>query len=154
MLRARETAAARMVTCRSGAAAVEFALIAFPLLMLVLGMLQFAIYYYLQQSLSNALYETASNPEPELLVQDKPGYTAKICAKIALSQSCLNPTTGIKIEAMKLVNVPTAALAITGTTFDTGASQDAILLRATMTAPRIVPLIPALAAQESVVFRR
>lgn len=148
------TQAARLVTCRSGAAAVEFALIAFPLVMLVLGMLQFVIYCYLQQTLSDALYQTASDPEPELLAQDKPGYVAKFCARIAFSDSCLNQTTGIKIEAMKLANAPTAPTAITGTTFDTGASRDVILLRATMAAPRIVPMIPELVAQDSVVFRR
>ncbi|QRE74874.1 TadE family protein [Methylobacterium aquaticum] len=148
------TQAARLVTCRSGAAAVEFALIAFPLVMLVLGMLQFVIYSYLQQTLSDALYQTASDPEPELLAQDKPGYVAKFCARIAFSDSCLNQTTGIKIEAMKLANAPTAPTAITGTTFDTGASRDVILLRATMAAPRIVPMIPELVAQDSVVFRR
>lgn len=146
--------AARLLKCRSGAAAVEFALIAFPLVMLVLGMLQFVIYCYLQQTLSDALYQTASDPEPELLAQDKPGYVAKFCARIAFSDSCLNQSTGIKIEAMKLANAPTAPTAITGTTFDTGASRDVILLRATMAAPRIVPMIPELVAQDSVVFRR
>ncbi|MCF4125722.1 TadE family protein [Methylobacterium sp. SyP6R] len=148
------TPAARMLKCRSGATAVEFALIAFPLVMLVLGLLQFVIYCYLQQTVSDALYQTASDPEPELLTQDKSGYTAKFCARIAFSENCLSQTTGIKIEAMKLPNVPTAATAITGSTFDTGASQDVILLRATMAAPRIIPLIPELVAKDSVIFRR
>ncbi len=148
------TPAAGMLRCRSGATAVEFALIAFPLVMLVLGLLQFVIYCYLQQTLSDALYQTASDPEPELLAQDKAGYTAQVCARIAFSQNCLSPATGIKIEAMKLPNVPTASTAITGSTFDTGASQDVILLRATMAAPRIIPLIPELVAKDSVIFRR
>ena len=146
--------AARMLTCRSGATAVEFALIAFPLLMLVLGLLQFVVYCYLQQTISDALYQTASEPEPEILAQDKPGYVARICAKVAFRQSCLGQAGGITVEAMRLPNVPTASLAITGTVFDTGASQDVILLRAKMPAPRLVPMVPELVAQDSVVFRR
>ena len=145
---------ARMLRCRSGATAVEFALIAFPLLMLVLGLLHFVIYCYLQQTISDALYQSASEPEAELLARDKPGYKAKICARIAFTQSCLNQTSGITIEAMKLPDVPTASTAITGTSFDTGASQDVIVLRAAMAAPRLVPLVPQLVARESVVFRR
>lgn len=153
-VQARPDASRKMLACESGATAVEFAMIAFPLVILVLGVFQFVMYFYLQQTLSNALYQTASAPESEVLSQDQAGYITKICAKIAFGTTCLDRAKGIKVEAMKLANVPTTALAITGTTFDTGTSQDVILLRATMTAPQIVPLIPALIARDSVIFRR
>lgn len=138
----------------TGASAVDFALIVFPFLALCLGTLQFVMLHYTQQTLSDAMYSSASSPETELIANNKSGYIAKLCAKITFTASCLDATTGLKIEMIRLADMPTASTAITGTTFNSGASGDVLALRATMPAPQIVAFIPQLTAKESVIFRR
>lgn len=137
-----------------GASAVEFALVVFPFLMLCLGTLQFVILHYTQQTLSDAVYTSASSPEAELIAKNKTGYIAKICAKITFTTSCLDSTNGLKVELIRLADLPTTATAIVGTSFDSGASGDVLVLRATMLTPQIVGFIPRLTAKDSVIFRR
>lgn len=138
----------------SGASAVEFALVVFPFLALCLGVIQFVLLHYTQQTLSDAIYSSASNPEAELVSGSKSGYIAKICAKITFQTDCLSATNGIKVEMMRLDDLPTTTTAIAGSTFTPGASGDVLVLRATMPTPRIVAFIPQLTAKDSVVFRR
>lgn len=138
----------------TGASAVEFAMVAFPFLALCLGILQFVFLHYTQQTLSDALYSSASNPESELISGSKSGYITKICAKITFQTECLNATSGIKVELMRLDDLSTTATAIAGTTFTSGASGDVLVLRATMPTPQIVAFIPQLTAKDSVIFRR
>ncbi|TXN21372.1 TadE family protein [Methylobacterium sp. WL9] len=137
-----------------GASAVEFALVLFPFLILCLGVLQFVFLNYTQQTLSDALYSSASNPESELISGDRSGYRARVCAKMPFQTDCLNLLTGIKIEMMRLDALPTATTAITGSDFLPGASGDVLVLRATMPAPQVVAFIPQLTAKDSVIFRR
>ncbi|GEO98612.1 TadE family protein [Methylobacterium haplocladii] len=138
----------------TGASAVEFALVVFPFLALCLGILQFVFLHYTQQTLSDALYSSASNPESELTLGNKAGYIAKVCAKVVFQTDCLSSTNGIKIELMRLDDLPTTTTAITGSTFSSGASGDVLVLRATMPTPQIVAFIPQLTAKDSVIFRR
>lgn len=146
--------AGRGLADASGASAVEFALVAFPFLALCLGVLQFVFLHYTQQTLSDALYSSASNPEAELISGSKSGYIAKICAKIAFQTDCLSATNGIKVEMMRLDDLSTTTTAITGSTFTSGTSGDVLVLRATMPTPKIVAFIPQLTAKDSVIFRR
>ena len=141
-------------TDASGASAVEFAMVLFPFLTLCLGVIQFVFLHYTQQTLSDALYSSASNPEAELISGSKSGYIAKICAKITFQTDCQNATTGIKVEMMRLDDLSTTTTAIAGLTFTPGASGDVLVLRATMPTPQIVAFIPQLTAKDSVIFRR
>lgn len=138
----------------SGASAVEFALVVFPFLALCLGMLQFVFLHYTQQTLSDALYSSASSPESELILGNKSGYVAKLCAKIAFQAACLGATTGVKVEMMRLDDVPTIPTAITGTVFSPGSKGDVLVLRAAMPIPQIAAFLPQLTAKDSVIFRR
>ena len=139
---------------QTAASAVEFALVVLPFLMLCIGMLQFMLLHYTQQVLSDALYSTASSPEVELIAGDKPGYIAKLCSKIIFQTDCQNTTTGVKVELMRLADLPTTAVSITGTTFSSGSANDVLVLRARMPAPQIVSFVPQLMASDSVIFRR
>lgn len=138
----------------AGATAVEFALVVTPFLMLCIGILQFVLLHYTQQTLSDALYSSASKPEAELIAANQTGYIAKLCAKIPFPTDCLNATNGVKVEMMRLADLPTATTGISGTSFTSGASGDVLVLRAMMPAPRIVAFIPPLMTRDSVVFRR
>lgn len=144
----------RALSDEGGASAVEFAMVVLPFFLLCLGILQFLMLHYTQQILSDALYSTASSPEVELIAGNKSGYIAKLCAKIVFQSSCLNATTGVQVELMRLSDLPTAATGITGTTFNAGSANDVLVLRAKMPAPQIISLIPQMMAMDSVIFRR
>lgn len=137
-----------------GASAVEFALVVLPFLMLGLGILQFLLFNYTQQMLSDALYSTASSPEAEVISGNKPGYVSKLCAKIGFQSDCLNATTGVRVELMRLADLPATGVAITGATFSPGSANDVLVLRAKMPAPQVISFIPQMTASDSVIFRR
>ncbi|SFU96946.1 Flp pilus assembly protein TadG [Methylobacterium sp. 174MFSha1.1] len=139
--------------CRRGVASVEMAFLAWPTIFMIIGALQFVIAQYTQVLLSNALYDSASAPEPELLLASADLYKTTLCAKIRVmqTQSC---KAQVVVEMMRLTDAPTAATGVTGATFSAGSSGDALLLRAALPTLRILPLIPAITAQASVVFRR
>ncbi len=136
-----------------GVASVEMALLAWPTIFMIIGALQFVIAQYTQVMLSSALYDSASTPEPELLLASADAYKTTLCGKIRVvqAQSC---KAQIVVEMMRLSDVPTAATGITGATFSAGSANDALLLRAALPTLRILPLIPAITAKSSVVFRR
>lgn len=144
----------RILADRGGASAVEFALVVVPFLMLCLGMLQFLFLHYTQQTLSDALYSSASSPEAELIAGNKSGYITKLCAKIIFATSCLDSTTGVKVELIRLADLPTTTTAIAGTTFNAGSASDVLVLRAKMPAPQVISFIPQMVASDSVIFRR
>lgn len=143
----------RLRADETGAAAVEFALVALPFLMLCLAMLQLLFLHYTQQTLSDALYASASSPEAELTTGNKSGYVSKLCNRILFSTNCL-ASNGVKVELIRLVDLPTTATAITGTTFNAGSPGDVLVLRAKMPAPQVVFFMPQLIASDSVIFRR
>jgi Flp pilus assembly protein TadG len=150
----RHLKARQVLADERGASAVEFALVVLPFLMLCVGMLQFLCLHYTQQTLSDALYNTASSPEAELIAGNKSGYVNKLCAKILFQASCLDATTGVQVELMRLSDLPTSVTPIAGTTFSPGSANDVLVLRAKMPAPQIVSFVPQLMASDSVIFRR
>ena len=145
----------RIWSDQTGASAVEFALVAMPFLMLCMGIFQFLILHYTQQTLTNTLYSSASSPEAELISGNKSGYIAKVCANIIFSTDCLSTTNGLKVELVPLSSLATTATVITGTdALNPGSSGDALVLRASMPAPLVLSFMPRLMAKDSVIFRR
>lgn len=149
----RPSAASARLACRRGSVAVEMALLAWPTILLVLGVLQLVLVQYTQVLLSNALFDSAAAPESELTLGLAAGYKAKVCDKIFVMQAATCKTR-LVVEMMKLTDAPVAATAITGATFSAGAVNDALLLRASLPNIRILPLLPEIPARASVVFRR
>lgn len=138
--------------CRRGGAAVEFGVLVAPLVMMLLGTLQFIVFQYTQITLNNALYETAGAPEAEVtaLVPDKAGYTSKLCGKVMNTGSyCVN---NILVEMAPLAAYPTARTPIQGVLFLGGASKTPMMIRASLPAMQFVPFIPQLITKSSVVF--
>ncbi|MGY2051011.1 TadE/TadG family type IV pilus assembly protein [Methylobacterium sp. JK268] len=142
-----------LIADRRGVTMVEFALLAWPTVMLILFGLQLALVQYTQVGLSNALFDTASAPEPAVLAGDQPGYKAVVCARIGLqpAQAC---AAGLLVEMAPLALVPTAAQPIQGTTFLAGLPMNVMLLRAAAPVVQILPFLPIGPATASVVFRR
>lgn len=148
-----------IASCDRGTAAIEFSLLVLPLVLLILGILQFYSLHITQTTLADYLYQSASKPEcePELLAGNKSGYKSKICAKSAFPSTC---NSNIKLEMAPIQSFTdpistTKASPITGTIFDKGSSNDVLILRATITVDRFLPLTsPLFTAKASAVFRR
>ncbi|MFD0937575.1 TadE/TadG family type IV pilus assembly protein [Methylobacterium trifolii] len=143
--------------CRdaSGAVAVEFAILVWPVILLLVGILQLGLYQYTQVQLGNALFDAASGPSEELglLTGNATTYKTTVCTRIRILPlaTC---KANLLVEMQVLSTVSTTATAITGTTFNAGASNNALLLRAGIPAIRILPFLPVMWAKGSVVFRR
>lgn len=136
-----------------GAVAVEFAILVWPIILLILGALQLGVYQYTQVQLTNALFDTAADPEPAIYASDATSYKALICSRIRIMPTA-TCKAALLVEMARLADVPTTTTALTGTTFTAGASKDVLLLRAGVPGVRIMPLLPAFWAKGSVVFRR
>ncbi|TNC15932.1 hypothetical protein FF100_01305 [Methylobacterium terricola] len=146
-------AALGLIRGQGGSASVEIALLAWPTMIALVGILQFVVAQYTQLLLGNALYDSAATPEAELLLGASSTYKATLCRKIRIvpSDTC---RAQIIVEMMRLTDAPSVATSITGSTFDAGSANDALLLRAALPTLRVLPVIPAMTAQASVVFRR
>ncbi|WP_207919307.1 TadE/TadG family type IV pilus assembly protein, partial [Methylobacterium segetis] len=143
----------RFGACRRGASAVEFALLAWPLIGLVLGILQYVVVEYAGVLLSDRLHISAGKPETELLLGDRAAYRALVCGKIVVvpSATC---RARLVLELAPLSAGPTAPTPVTGATFSAGLPKEVMLLRAALPIPIVIPFVPAVTVRSSVVYRR
>lgn len=140
--------------CRRGVAAVEFGLVALPLVLMLLGVLQFVVFQYTQITLNNALYETAGAPEAEVtaLIPNQAGYKSKLCGKVMSTGSyCLS---NVLVEMAPLATYATTRTPIQGLLFLGAPSGTPMILRASLPVIQFVPYMPQLVTKSSVVFVR
>ncbi|MFE1600899.1 TadE family protein [Methylobacterium sp. ID0610] len=138
---------------RLGATAVEFALLLWPAMVLILGALQFGFYQYTQATLSNALFDTAAAPGTEVILGDQAGYRNRICASIPIIPDATCRAT-LLVELEPLASLPTTVTDIQGSVFDPGLPMNLMVLRAAVPTLQILPFAPVMRAKASVVFRR
>lgn len=145
--------AAAFARCEKGIAALELGLVAMPLTMLLVGILQLVVFQYTQSLLSNGLYDSAARPPASVLASDQSLFKGDLCDRIVIMAraSCV---AAVVVEMARLDSVATTATPITGTTFSSGTSQQAIVLRAALPVTQFVPFIPVMTAKSSVVFRK
>ena len=124
-----------------------------PMIGLVMCILQLVIIQYTQVLLNDALYTSAANPEPELLVNNAALYKTRVCTKIRTmpSATCLST---LVLQMGLLQSYSTTAAAISASSFSSGVSGDVIILRAALPPTRFIPLLPYWTAKSSVVLRR
>lgn len=137
---------------RRGSVAIEFAILAWPLIALLVGSLQLAIHQYTQLTLANALFNSAAAPEQALLLGDQASYQAVLCRKVNILpfNTCMG---NVKVEMMPLSSLPTTPTPITGTSFTIGASQTVMALRASVVSVKILPGFPVSQTIGAVLFR-
>lgn len=146
-------AARRLLRDRRGATSVEFAILAWPLVALILMACQVAIHQYTELMLSNTLFDTAAAPPVSVLAGDQSAYKSAVCAKLPF-MTTTTCQAGLLVEMAPLSAVPTAARAIQGTVFYAGLPMNVMVLRASVPILRVFPALPKVSAQASVVFRR
>lgn len=135
------------------ATTVEFAMVLWPLIAIIMMCLQIALHQYVQSILSNTLFDTAATPPALILSGDQSGYKSEVCDKIPFikKSTCVEQ---LLIEMSPLSEVPVARTEVTGRIFSVGQSMSVMILRAAIPTPRIFPALPQGWAKASVVFRR
>lgn len=151
---ARLTATARRLPRdRHGSVSVEFAILAWPLIGMILMGFQGAIYQYTQLMLSNTLFDTAASPPLSVLAGDQAGYRDAVCGKLPFmtTKTCQG---SLLVELSSLSSLSTTPKAVTGSPFHPGLPTNVMVLRASVPVLRVFPALPQISAQASVVFRR
>ncbi len=138
-----------LVRDRSGAAAIEFAILSLPLFMLVFGILELAAMFFVDTALDAALHKTArlirtgQAAEKNTSLAD---FKAAICEDMVYLLSC---ESNLLVVANVVSNVSTAAAMMPADSdgnvtitesFDIGYGSDYILVQAFLPWSPVVPL--------------
>ena len=148
---------ARFRRDQDGATAVEFALLGSVFVTLLLGILQFGLYFVAAMQMRTVVAETVAYASvfsntpffPE--TRDQTKVREAICKDLSLVINC---TSTLKVEQMPLASLPTTRKAITGTEFSTGVPGDVLVRRAEVGVVTFVPGMSSLTVRTSSIFLR
>lgn len=138
-----------------GGTAVEFAMVGGVFITLLLGVIQFGLFFVSTFQIRSAVAETVayasvfSNTElfPDSRDQDK--VREMICKDLTLVPNC---TETLKLEQMPLESLSTGKQAITGNPFIVGAPGDVLVRRAEVGIVTFVPGMSSLTVRTSSIF--
>jgi Flp pilus assembly protein TadG len=127
---------------RHGSSAVEFAIVAMPVLMLMMGVIQVGLFYVAQSSLDAGVVQTA-----ELLRTNfTTGTTATLPAaatlkaNVASSGGTMIPNnSNLAVEVRQLSTLSAAVVPIVDGTTDYGTTTSTLVVRAQATVPTLAP---------------
>jgi Flp pilus assembly protein TadG len=148
----------RFVGNRQASSAVEFAIVALPVLMLMMGVVQIGIYYIAQSSLDTGVIKTA-----ELLRTNfTTGTTATLTPASTLKANVATAGGGmiqnnanLAVEVRDFSTLTAASVPIVDGTTDYGTNTSTIVLRAQATVPTLAPGLGALTTiRSSAMIRR
>jgi Flp pilus assembly protein TadG len=132
----------RFVRSRSGSSAVEFAIVATPMLMLVLGIIQIGLFYLSQSSLDTGVIKTAETLRNNFTTGTSAVLpdAATLKASVATSGGGMianNPN--LLVEVRQFSTLSAAVLPIVDGTTDYGNKTSTLVLRAQATVPTLAP---------------
>jgi Flp pilus assembly protein TadG len=134
----------RFARADDGAAAVEFAFVAIPFLMLVFGIIELGLTFLVSMSLENALMTVDRRIRTgELQAATRQQFTSAVCTEMSwLGTSCASAIT-LDVRVMpSFANVDALQKPKTGATcFDTGGPKSIMLVRGYYKWPLITPLL-------------
>lgn len=149
--------AASFRAARSGASAVEFAIVAFPAILIVLCMIQIGLFYMAQTSLDAGVVRTADALINTFNSGTAPAIPTASSLKsqvVANSGGMVRNDSTLSVEMRKLTALTGAAVPI-GNTIDSSAPMDVLVLRAQASVITFVPGFQALATiRSSAIVRR
>jgi Flp pilus assembly protein TadG len=141
---------------RTGAAAVEFALVAAPFVMLLLGLLQMGLYFVAQSALDSGVTTTAETLRNNFTTGSSPTLltAAQLKASVAAAGLIANDST-TAVEIRQLTALDSAATPIADGTVDYGSTTSVLVLRAQAQVLNFAPGLSGLAQiQSSAIIRR
>lgn len=152
------TVAAAFAVDGSGASAVEFAIVASPFIMLLLGVLQVGIFYMTQSALDAGLIRTADNLRNTFTTGTNPTMPTASTLKASVSTNSggtVRNTSSLAVEIRPLAALDAAVLPVTDGTVDYGTATSTLVLRAQTSVVTFAPGFGSLAqARSSAMIRR
>jgi Flp pilus assembly protein TadG len=139
-----------------GTAAVEFALISTPLILLLLALLQMSIYFMAQSALDSGVTTTAETLRNNFTTGSSPTLltAAQLKTSVAAAGMIANDST-TSVEIRQLTALDSATTPIVDGTVDYGSTTSVLALRAAAQVFNFAPGFSALAAvQSSAIIRR
>ncbi len=139
------------------ASAVEFALVAAPFLVLLLGILQISIYYLTQASLDAGVNNTAGYLRSQF-TSASPTFPTAAALKakvVSTSGGVIYNNSTLAVEIRQLTTLAAGAVAITDAARDYGSTTSTLVLRAQSSVVTFAPGFSSLAyVRSSAIVRR
>lgn len=133
--------------CRRGVVAIEFGLIAGPLMIMLLGLFQFALFCLEGQRLANALYDLPAYKGSQLTA-DQYQIASLVCSNLSLVEDCVNT---VKVQLAPLSDYSEVAVPI-DTVVVPGSSGTLMLLRVEAPMISLLPLLGNLPLRASTLY--
>ena len=141
---------------RRGVSAVEFAIVAMPFIMLLLGVFQMAIYYMTQSSLDAGVVQAGDSLVNTFYSGTTPSIPTAAALKalvVAKSGGMIRNDTTLSVELRQFSTLAVAPVAI-GNTVDPSVPGNVLALRAQATVAGFVPGFTTLVVRSSSLVRR
>lgn len=135
----------------AGATAVEFAFIGMTFIVLLLGILQFALAFMAQMYIHDAVSEAATGRTAGTYAGNRTTVVTQICARMIALDNC---AANLQLETQPLDSYATATQPITGATFVAGTSGTVMLIRARAPVVTFVPGLSTLHVSAAALYTR
>jgi Flp pilus assembly protein TadG len=135
----------------AGSTAVEFAFIGLAFLVLMLGILQFALAFMAQMYLHDAVSDAATGRTAGTYAGNRTQVVNQICGRMIAIDNC---ASRILVETQPLASYGTGAQPITGASFVAGTAGTLMLIRARAPVVTFVPGLPQLFVTGAALYRR
>ena len=143
---------------RRGATAIEFAIIAIPLVFWIFALLIFGLYIFTQATSDAATQEAGRQIQIAAIRGSAAPVRTRVCTRMgSLASSCpdiqVYATSGVSFSALTAATVIGATL--TPTSFDSGGSRSYVLLQVAYKSPFLIPfgIISSLTLTSSFAFK-
>ncbi|WID95568.1 pilus assembly protein [Bosea vestrisii] len=135
----------------AGSTAVEFAFIGMAFIVLLLGIFQFALAFFAQMYIHDAVSEAATGRTVGTYAGNRSQVVTQICARMFALDNC---AINLQLETQPLASYPANAQPITGATFVAGTSGTVMLIRARAPVITFVPGLPTLHVSAAALYTR
>jgi Flp pilus assembly protein TadG len=149
----------RFYRATDGSNAIEFAILAMPFILLLVGIVQIGIYFVCQAALDLGVARTAESMRMDL-VTTTPSFPNAATLRsnvVASSGALISNTSSLEVEIQPVANLTSTAKAIVNGTNDYGSDsghRDILALRATFVVPSFLPGVPTWKVASSALVRR
>lgn len=134
-----------------GSTAVEFAFIGMSFVVLMLGILQFALAFMAQMYIHDAVSEAATGRTTGTYAGNRAAVVTQICQRMIALDNC---ASNLLLETQPLANYSATAQPVSGANFVAGTSGTMMLIRARAPVITFVPGLPTLHVTAAALYTR
>ncbi len=135
----------------AGSTAIEFAFIGMAFVVLLLGILQFALAFMAQMYIHDAVSDAATGRTAGTYAGNRAQVKNQICGRLIAIDNCVG---SLLLETQPLANYAAGSQPITGATFVAGTSGTMMLIRAKAQVITFVPGLPMLHVTGAALYTR